>query len=149
MRSSNSSSGLAERQPVLFIFEDAHWIDPTPMELLERTVARLQDLPVLAVITYRPEFAAPWTGGAQVTPLTLNRLSRKDRAAMAECVAGGARLPEEVLDQIAKRTDGVPLFVEELTKSMLESGQFRTAENRDARRSDADARDARIPCRMR
>ena len=116
--------GLAERRPVLFIFEDAHWIDPTSMELLERTLARIPDLPVLAVITYRPEFTAPWTGGAQVTLLTLNRLSRKDRMTMAERVAGGARLPEDVLDQIARRTDGVPLFVEELTKSMLESGQL-------------------------
>ncbi len=124
-------AGLAERQPVLFVFEDAHWIDPTSMELLERTLARLQDLPVLAVITYRPEFTAPWTGGAQVTLLTLNRLSREDRATMAERVAGGAQLPAEVLDQIADRTDGVPLFVEELTKSMLESGQLRAALDRN------------------
>jgi class 3 adenylate cyclase/tetratricopeptide (TPR) repeat protein len=123
--------GLAERQPVLFIFEDAHWVDPTTLELLERMLARLQDLPVLAVITYRPEFTAPWTGGAQVTLLTLNRLSRKDRMTMAERVAGGARLPEDVLDQIAKRTDGVPLFIEELTKSMLESGQLQTAVDRN------------------
>ena len=115
---------LAERQPVLLVFEDAHWIDPTSMELLDRTLARLADLPVLAVITYRPEFSAPWSGGAQVTLLTLNRLGRKDRMTMVERVAGGARLPEDVLDQIARRTDGVPLFVEELTKSMLESGQF-------------------------
>ncbi|MEX1181410.1 MAG: AAA family ATPase, partial [Cucumibacter sp.] len=114
---------LAERRPVLFVFEDAHWIDPTSMELLERTFARLADLPALAVITYRPEFSAPWSSGAQVTLLTLNRLSRKDRITMAERVAGGARLPEDVLDLIARRTDGVPLFVEELTKSMLESGQ--------------------------
>jgi class 3 adenylate cyclase len=114
--------GLAERQPVLFVFEDAHWIDPTSMELLERMLARLEGLPVLAVITYRPEFTAPWGGGAQVTLLTLNRLSREDRTAMAERVAGGAQLPMEVLDQIASRTDGVPLFVEELTKTILESG---------------------------
>jgi len=117
-------SGLAERQPVLFIFEDAHWVDPTTLELLELTVARLQDLRVLVVITHRPEFTARWSGDAQVTLLTLNRLSRKDRTTMAVRLAGGVRLPEEVLDQIATRTDGVPLFVEELTKSMLESGQL-------------------------
>ena len=117
-------SGLSERQPVLFIFEDAHWVDPTTLELLELTVARLQDLRVLVVVTHRPEFTAPWTGDAQVTLLTLNRLSRKDRTTMAERLAGGVRLPEDLLDQIATRTDGVPLFVEELTKSMLESGQL-------------------------
>jgi class 3 adenylate cyclase len=119
--------GLAGRQPVLFVVEDAHWIDPTTLELLQRTVARSPDVPVLVVITYRPEFAPPWTAGAQVTSLSLNRLSRKDRAAMAELVAGGVSLPEEVLDQIIQRTDGVPLFVEELTKSMLESGQLHAA----------------------
>jgi predicted ATPase len=118
--------GLAERQKVLFVFEDAHWIDPTSMEVLERTVTCLQDLPVLAAITYRPEFTAPWIGREHVTLLTLNRLSRKDRATMAERVAGETRLPEELLDQIASRTDGVPLFVEELTKSMLESIELRT-----------------------
>ena len=125
--------GLAKRQPVLFVFEDAHWIDPTSMELLDRTLARLPDLPVLAVITYRPDFAAPWTGDAQVTTLTLNRLSRKDRMAMAEHVAGVAGLPQEVLDQIASRTDGVPLFVEEVTKSMLESGPLRSVAEHDTR----------------
>jgi class 3 adenylate cyclase/predicted ATPase len=123
--------GLAERQPVLFVFEDAHWIDPTSMELLERTIARLQDLPLLAVITYRPEFNAPWIGREHVTSLTLNRLSRKDRATMVERVAGETRLPEELLDQIASRTDGVPLFVEELTKSMLESVELRAAVQRN------------------
>lgn len=124
-------SGLAERQPVLFIFEDAHWVDPTTLELLELTVARLQDLRVLVVVTHRPEFTARWTGDAQVTLLTLNRLSRKDRKTMAVHLAGDARLPEEVLDQIAARTDGVPLFVEELTKSMLESGQLEGIGNRN------------------
>ena len=123
--------GLAERQRVLFVFEDAHWIDPTSMELLERTIARLHDLPVLVVITYRPEFTAPWIGREHVTLLTLNRLSRKDRAIMVERVAGETRLPEELLDQIAIRTDGVPLFVEELTKSMLESVELRTAVQRN------------------
>ena len=101
------------------------------MELLERTIARVRDLPVLAVITYRPEFTAPWTGSVQVTSLTLNRLSRKDRATMAESVAGDTLLPEELLDQIATRTDGVPLFIEELTKSMLESLEMRTAVQRN------------------
>ena len=123
-------AGLARRQPVLVVFEDAHWIDPTSLELLDRTVALLQDMPVLNLILYRPEFRAPWTGSAHVTLVALNRLSRADRAAMAVSVAGGMGLPQEALDQLAKRTDGVPLFVEELTKSLLESGELETADNR-------------------
>jgi class 3 adenylate cyclase/tetratricopeptide (TPR) repeat protein len=116
--------GLAEQKPVLFIFEDLHWVDPTTLELLERTVSRIRDMRVLALITYRPEFVAPWTGSDQVTLLMLNRLSRDDRVVMAENIAGSIRLPEQLLREISSRTDGVPLFVEELTKSTLESGQL-------------------------
>lgn len=116
--------GLAERRPVLAIFEDVHWIDPTSRELLEMTVERVPRLPVLLVITFRPEFQPPWTGQAHVTMLALNRLDRRGVAALAERVAGRA-LPSEIVDRIVERTDGIPLFVEELTKTILESGLLR------------------------
>jgi class 3 adenylate cyclase len=115
-------AGLASRQPVLALYEDVHWIDPTTLELLGRVVDRVQRLPVLAVITFRPEFAPPWTGHGHVTTLSLSRLGRRQGAAVVERVTGGKRLPDEVLEQILAKTDGVPLFVEELTKTVLESG---------------------------
>jgi class 3 adenylate cyclase/predicted ATPase len=114
--------GLARQQPVLTVFEDAHWVDPTSRELLDLTVERMRSLPVLLIVTFRPEFQPPWTGQPQVTMLALNRLDRRDRTALVAQIAGGRTLPEEVIEQIVDRTDGVPLFVEELTKSVLESG---------------------------
>jgi class 3 adenylate cyclase/predicted ATPase len=114
--------GLARQQPVIMVFEDAHWIDPTSRELLDLAVERVGDLSVLLIVTFRPEFQPPWTGQPQVTMLALNRLDRRDRTALVEQIAGGRALPDEVVAQIADRTDGVPLFVEELTKSVLESG---------------------------
>ena len=117
--------GLARRQPMVMIFEDAHWIDPTSRELLDLTVERVRGLPVLLVVTFRPEFQPPWTGQPQVNVLALNRLDRRDRTALVEQIAGGKALPDMVVDQIVDRTDGVPLFVEELTKSVLESGLLR------------------------
>jgi class 3 adenylate cyclase/predicted ATPase len=117
--------GLARRQPIVMVFEDAHWIDPTSRELLDLAVERVRSLPVLLIVTFRPEFRPPWTGQPQVTMLALNRLDRRDRTALATQIAGGKALPDEVIDQIADRTDGVPLFVEELTKSVLESGLLR------------------------
>jgi len=114
--------GLARKQPVLMVFEDAHWIDPTSRELLDLTIERMRSLPVLLIVTFRPEFQPPWTGQPQVTMLTLNRLDRRDRSTLVAQVAEGNALPDEVVDQIVDRTDGVPLFIEELTKSVLESG---------------------------
>jgi class 3 adenylate cyclase/predicted ATPase len=114
--------GLARRQPILMVFEDAHWIDPTSRELLDLTVERVRTLPVLLIVTFRPEFQPPWTGQSQVTMLALNRLDRHDRTALVSQIAVGKALPDEVVAQIAERTDGVPLFVEELTKSVIESG---------------------------
>jgi predicted ATPase len=122
--------GLARQQPVVMVFEDAHWIDPTSRELLDLTVARVRSLPVLLIVTFRPEFQPPWTGQPQVTMLALNRLDRRDRTALVEQIAGDKALPAEVIDQIADRTDGVPLFVEELTKSVLESGVLREEADR-------------------
>ena len=114
--------GLAARRPVLIAWEDAHWSDPTSLELLDLIVDRARSLRALAVITFRPEFTPPWTRHAHVTTLTLTRLSRRQAAAMVDRLTGGEALPAPVLDQILAKTDGVPLFVEELTKSILESG---------------------------
>jgi class 3 adenylate cyclase/predicted ATPase len=114
--------GLARKHPVLMVFEDAHWIDPTSQELLDFIIERVRNLPVLLIVTFRPEFQSVWTGQPQVTMLTLNRLDRHDRSALIAQIAGGTALPDEVVDQIVDRTDGVPLFIEELTKSVLESG---------------------------
>jgi class 3 adenylate cyclase/predicted ATPase len=114
--------GLVRQQPVLMVFEDAHWVDPTSRELLDLTIERVCNLPVLLIVTCRPEFQPPWTGQPQVTTLALNRLDRRDRTVLVEQVAGGEALPDQVVEQIVDRTDGVPLFIEELTKSVLESG---------------------------
>jgi predicted ATPase len=112
--------GLARRQPVVMVFEDAHWIDPTSRELLDLTVERVRSLPELLIVTFRPEFQPPWIGQPQVTTLALNRLDRRDRTVLVEQIAGGKALPDEVVARIVDRTDGIPLFVEELTKSVLE-----------------------------
>jgi predicted ATPase len=122
--------GLACRQPVVMVFEDAHWVDPTSRELLDLMVEHVRRLPVLLIVTFRPEFQPPWTGQPQVNMLALNRLDRRDRAALVTQVAGGKTLPDDVVTEIAERTDGVPLFVEELTKSVLESGLLREETDR-------------------
>ena len=118
-------AGLAQAGTVLVVLEDAHWIDPTSLDLVARTVERVQGLSVLMVITFRPEFTAPWVGLSHVTALTLNRFGRRHAMALIDRVAGGKSLPQEVLEQIVAKTDGVPLFVEELTKMVLESGLLR------------------------
>lgn len=114
--------GLCERKPVLFIFEDAHWSDPTSLELLGAIIEEIQGNRVLVLITFRPEINPPWTGYTHITALTLNRFSRGRAAALINEVTSGRPLPEEVRDQIIDKTDGIPLFVEELTKTVLESG---------------------------
>jgi tetratricopeptide (TPR) repeat protein len=114
--------GLARRQPVLMVFDDIHWIDPSSRELLDRTIELVADWPVLLLAMFRPEFQPPWTGQPHVMTLTLARLDQRDTAAMVANVAGSAALPPEIVGEIAERTDGVPLFVEELTKAVLESG---------------------------
>ena len=113
---------LSQRQPVLFIFEDAHWADPTSLELLELTIGRAQSVPVLIVLTHRPEFSPSWGNYTHVTSLTLNRFTRGLASTMVENVTGGKSLPDEVLERVIERTDGVPLFVEEFTATILESG---------------------------
>ncbi len=117
--------GLAARQPVLLIFEDVHWIDPTSLELLAAAVEHVPQLRALLVITARPQFAAPWPSYPHITTIALTRLGRRDGIALVMGVTGGKTLPKEVMDQILAHTDGVPLFIEELTKMVLEGGLLR------------------------
>jgi class 3 adenylate cyclase len=113
--------GLAARRPVLIAFEDVHWSDPTTREWLDLLIDRVPMLRVMVILTFRPEFAPSWVGRSHVTMLILNRLPPRQRAEMIAHVAGGKVLPREVTDHIVDRTDGVPLFIEELTKAVVES----------------------------
>jgi class 3 adenylate cyclase/predicted ATPase len=115
-------AGLAKQRPVLALYEDLHWVDPSTLELLGLVIERIRGLPVLALITFRPEFQPPWTGHAHVTTLTMSRLGRRQGADLVARVTGAKSLPAAIVEQIVARTDGVPLFVEELTKTVLESG---------------------------
>jgi class 3 adenylate cyclase/predicted ATPase len=112
---------LTRQSPVLMIFEDAHWIDPTSLEALGRAVDRIRTLGVLLIVTYRPEFEPPWIGRPHVTALTLNRLPEREISAMIDRVVGNKQLPANVRQDIIERTDGIPLFVEEMTKAVLEA----------------------------
>jgi class 3 adenylate cyclase/predicted ATPase len=112
---------LTRRGPVLMIFEDAHWADPTSLEVLGRIVNRIQTLPVLLIVTFRPEFEPPWIGRPHVMALTINRLARRDIDAMIDGVLGDKPLPASIRQDIVERTDGIPLFVEEMTKAVLEA----------------------------
>ncbi len=115
-------AGLAAEQPVLALYEDVHWIDPSTLELLGLVVERVQRLPILALITFRPDFLPPWAGQAHVTTLSMSRLGRRQGADLVARVTGEKPMPAEIVEQIVARTDGVPLFVEELTKTVMESG---------------------------
>ena len=119
---------LSRSKPVLMIFEDAHWIDPTSLEAFGRTVDRLRTLRILLIITYRPEFEPPWIGRPYVTALSLNRLSEREIAALIDRVTGNSALPAAIRQDIIERTDGIPLFVEEMTKAVLEAGGERAVE---------------------
>lgn len=114
--------GLADHGPLLLTVEDMHWVDPSTLEVLDAVIPRIQNQSVLAVLTYRPEFQPPWSTYGHITTCSLNRLRRSDGKIIAERVAGGKELPNEMLARIIALTDGIPLFVEELTKSVLESG---------------------------
>ena len=113
--------GLARRRPVLMIFEDVHWVDPTSRELLDLVVERASRSSLLLMITFRPEFSPPWTGLAHVTLLALARLDRRAGSSLVQQIVGNQHLPDEVVEEIVERTDGVPLFVEELTKAVAEA----------------------------
>jgi class 3 adenylate cyclase/tetratricopeptide (TPR) repeat protein len=112
---------VASRHPALMIFEDIHWIDPTSLEVLNRTVDRIKTLPVLLIVTFRPEFNAPWTGQSRVTNLVLKRLEQAEAAAIIARISGNKVLPADLTAEIVGRTDGIPLFVEEMTKAVLEA----------------------------
>jgi DNA-binding winged helix-turn-helix (wHTH) protein/predicted ATPase len=112
---------LARQGLVLMSFEDVHWIDPTSLELLGRAVDRIRSLRVLLVVTFRPEFAPPWIGRPHVTALTINRLAEREVAVMIDQVVGDKLLPASIRQDIIERTDGIPLFVEEMTKAVLEA----------------------------
>jgi class 3 adenylate cyclase/tetratricopeptide (TPR) repeat protein len=117
-------AGLAIRRPALVIFEDVHWIDPTSREFLEILIDRVSSSRILVIITFRPEFTPQWIGRPHVTLLSLSRLASPQRAEMIRHLTAGKALPKEITDQIIDRTDGVPLFIEELVKAVLESGML-------------------------
>ncbi|MDB5585000.1 MAG: adenylate cyclase, partial [Bradyrhizobium sp.] len=121
--------GAAAQRPVLIVAEDVHWIDPTSLDLLDRIIARVATLPVLMVITFRPEFQPTWVGQPHVTMLPLNRLGRRDSAGIVGGITQNKYLSGDVIEQILSRTDGVPLFIEEFTSALLESGLLRETPN--------------------
>jgi class 3 adenylate cyclase len=114
-------AALTRQTPVLMIFEDAHWTDPTSLEAFGRTVDRIANLRVLLIVTFRPEFEAPWIGRSHVTALTINRLAQRDIDVMIDRVVANKLIPASVRQDIIERTDGIPLFVEEMTKAVLEA----------------------------
>ena len=120
---------LARQNPVLMIFEDAHWTDPTSLEVFGRVVDRIRTLRVLLIVTFRPEFDPPWIGQPHVTALTINRLTEREIGAMIDRVVGNKRLPANIRQDIIERTDGIPLFVEEMTKAVLEAESEGAAEH--------------------
>ena len=112
---------LASQRPVLMISEDAHWTDPTSLEAFGRTVDQIKTLPALLIVTFRPEFNAPWAGRSHVTSVALNRLGERETDAIIARLVGNKELPSDVMAEIVERTDGIPLFVEEMTKAVLEA----------------------------
>lgn len=120
----------AEHQPILEVFEDLHWADPSTLELVGLIIDQVPTVPLLMVLTFRPDFIPPWPNRSHVTPITLNRLERPQIEILATRFAGGSELPREVLDYVVRKTDGVPLYVEELIKSVLGSGILKEEDGR-------------------
>src|SRR6185369_2304914 len=116
------TEAAARRHPSVMLFEDAHWADPTTLEVLDLLIDRVRTVPLLIVLTHRPEFQSRWSEQGHVSALNLSKLTRAQSTAILSRLAGGKALPAALLEQILAKTDGVPLFVEELTKSILESG---------------------------
>jgi class 3 adenylate cyclase/tetratricopeptide (TPR) repeat protein len=137
----------ARRQPSVLVFEDVHWADPTTLEVLDLLIDRVKAMPLLVVLTHRPEFQSRWSGHGHVGALNLSKLTRTQSAAMISALAGGKALPAPLLEQILNRTDGVPLFVEELTKAILESGELKTVD--DHYEYAGSARAVTIPATLR
>jgi class 3 adenylate cyclase/predicted ATPase len=121
---------IAAQQPVLFVMEDLHWIDPSTLELLTLLIEQGPTARILVLLTFRPDFNPPWRGRTPLTQVTLPRLPRCQASAIMAQVAHGKVLPPEVVEQVVAKTDGVPLFVEELTKMVLESGLLQEWEER-------------------
>jgi predicted ATPase len=119
---------LSRQKPVLMIFEDAHWADPTSLESFGRVVDRIRTLRVLLLVTLRPEFDAPWVGRPHVAALLINRLAEHEAGAMIDRIVGNMLLSASIRQDIIERTDGIPLFVEEMTKAVLEGGSETAAE---------------------
>ncbi len=126
----DTTEAIARLQPTVMLFEDIHWADPTTLEVMDLLIHRVRNLPLLVVITHRPEFSSRWSHYGHVAALTLTKLTRAQSSAMVSRLAGGKALPADLLEQILGKTDGVPLFVEELTKSILESADLREAGDR-------------------
>jgi predicted ATPase len=124
------TEAAARQQPSVLLFEDAHWADPTTLEVLDLLIDRVRIVPLLVVLTHRPEFQSRWSEQGHVGALNLSKLTRAQSAAIISTLVGGRALPAALLEQILTRTDGVPLFVEELTQSILESGELREAGER-------------------
>jgi predicted ATPase len=120
---------LARQNPVLMILEDAHWTDPTSLEVFGQAVSRIATLRVLLIVTFRPEFDPPWIGRPHVTALTINRLAEREVGAMIDRVVGNKPVPASIRQDIIERTDGIPLFVEEMTKAVLEADSESAAEH--------------------
>jgi class 3 adenylate cyclase/tetratricopeptide (TPR) repeat protein len=137
----------AREQPSVMLFEDAQWADPTTLEVLDLLIDRVRTVPLLVVLTHRPEFQSRWSEQGHVGALNLSKLTRAQSAAMVSALAGGKALPAVLLEQILTRTDGVPLFVEELTKSILESGELKEAG--DHYDYGGSTRDVTIPATLR
>ena len=142
-------TGLSRDAPVLLLMEDAHWIDPSTLESLGQSVDAVVGARVLVLITYRPEFKAQWTGQSHVSHVVLNRLNPGQTKALAEHVAGGHAMPEEIVAQIVQRTDGIPLFVEELTKAVLEAGLLELDAGANAYRLKGPLSPIAIPATLR
>jgi tetratricopeptide (TPR) repeat protein len=137
----------ARRQPSVMLFEDAHWADPTTLEVLDLLIDRVRNIPLLIVLTHRPEFQSRWSGQGHVGALNLSKLTRAQGAAMVSALVGAKSLPGGLLEQILTRTDGVPLFVEELTRAILESGELKDAA--DHYEYAGSARTVTIPTTLR
>jgi class 3 adenylate cyclase/predicted ATPase len=119
---------LTRSRPVLMVLEDAHWADPTSLELFDRTVSEIASRRVLLIVTFRPEFEPPWIGRPYVTALSINRLAEREVSAMIDQLVGNKRIPVSIRQEIVERTDGIPLFIEEMTKAVLEAESQREAE---------------------
>jgi class 3 adenylate cyclase/tetratricopeptide (TPR) repeat protein len=141
------SEAAARQQPSVMLFEDAHWADPTTLEVLDLLIDRVRTVPLLVVLTHRPEFQSRWSEHGHVVALNLSKLTRPQSAAMVSTLAGGKALPTAVIEQILTRTDGVPLFVEELTRAILESGEL--TEAGDHYEYSGSARTVTIPATLR